>query len=65
MTFTAISQQLRQQRLAEDKILAEQARAEYGIKFSELFTYRCGSKILVLTDPSSIAKHYRTLQNVV
>jgi hypothetical protein len=65
MTFTAISQHLRKQRLAEDKATADKAKAEYGVSFSEFFTYRRGSQMLVMSDPTSIAKHYRALQNAV
>ena len=61
MTFTAIGQKLRQQRLDEDKALSERAKLEYGDTFSSFFTYRKGSQNLVMTDPTFIAKRYRSL----
>src|ERR1700722_14622627 len=61
MTFTGISTCLRQQRLVQDKAIAERARNEYGAAFSHFFTYRRGDRVLVMSDSSSIAKRYRAL----
>jgi hypothetical protein len=61
MTFTAIITCLRQQRLIEDKAIAERARNEYGAAFCHFFTYRRGDRTLIMSSPSSIAKRYRAL----
>jgi hypothetical protein len=63
MSFTAIIERLRKTRKADDKRTAEIAKAEYGASFAEHFSYRKGSTVNVMTDPASIAKHYRLLQN--
>jgi hypothetical protein len=65
MAFTAISQRLRQQRLTEDKALAEKAKDEYGATFADFFTYRRGNERHVMNDPTSIAKRYRSLQDAM
>jgi hypothetical protein len=64
MTFTAITQLLRQQRVTKDYEDAEQAKKDYGASFSEYFTYHRGGETLVMSDPTSIAKCYRTLRTV-
>jgi hypothetical protein len=61
MTFTAISQHLRQQRILEDKATAEQVKAEYGLRFSEHFNYHYKNRVMEMTDAASIAKRYRAL----
>jgi hypothetical protein len=62
MTFTAITQLLQQQRVTKDYEDAEQAKRDYGTSFSKCFTYRQGGRILVMSDPTSIAKRYCTLR---
>jgi hypothetical protein len=63
MTFTGIIACLRQQRLAQDRAIAEQAHREYGDTFQDHFTYRRGSQVLIMSDPVSIAKRYRSLHS--
>jgi hypothetical protein len=64
MPFTAITAALRQQRQATDEAVAARARAEYGESFPAHFTYRRGNEVFVMTKPSAIAKHYRSLHPV-
>lgn len=62
MSFAAITKHLRQMRIAKDQKLAEKARQEYGDSFAATFSYRRGGNIFIMTDPSTIAKLYRSLQ---
>jgi hypothetical protein len=61
MTYTTITKHLRQERTAADKLLANQAKEEYGDKFASKFNYRCGSQILVMKTDQKIAERYRML----
>jgi uncharacterized protein YycO len=61
MSFTAITKRLRQIRVTEDQELAEKARQEYGDSFATTFSYRRGGNIYIMTDPTTIANHYRSL----
>jgi len=62
LSFTAIHTQLRKKQVAEDKMLADQAREEYGAFFEEKFRYRTGGQMKVMVDPTHIAKRYHSLQ---
>ena len=61
MTYTAITKHLRQERTIADKLLANQAKKEYGDKFASNFNYRCGNQILVMKMDQKIAERYRIL----
>jgi hypothetical protein len=61
MTYTAIIKCLRQERTAADKLLADQAKREYGDEFASKFNYRCGNQILVMKMDQKIAERYRML----
>jgi hypothetical protein len=58
MTYTAIIKHLCQERTAADKILANQAKEEYGDEFALKFNYRCGNQILVMKMDQKIAERY-------
>jgi len=62
MSYTAICDVLKKERMAADHLLAEQAKAEYGDGFSSVFEYRRGGEHLVRDKQSAIAKHYHSLQ---
>jgi len=64
MHYTPISAVLRRQRRIADEAMAAHARAEYGESFPQHFTYRRGNEVHVMTKPSAIAKHYRSLHSV-
>ena len=61
MTYTAITKHLRQERTAADKLLAKQAKEEYGDEFASKFNYRCGNQIFVMKTDQKIAERYRIL----
>jgi hypothetical protein len=61
MTYTAIIKYLRQERTTADKLLANQAKEEYGDEFATKFSYRCGNQILVMKMDQKIAERYRML----
>lgn len=61
MSYTAICEALKDERMAANHHDSEQARAEWGVKFVPAFRYRRGSKLFVMNKESAIAKHYRTL----
>jgi hypothetical protein len=61
MTYTAIIKYLRQKRTTADKLLANQAKEEYGDEFATKFSYRCGNQILVMKMDQKIAERYRML----
>ena len=62
MSYTAISNQLKEERMAADHQLAEEARVKYGKDFDLMFEYRRGGTHLVRDKESAIAKRYRSLQ---
>jgi hypothetical protein len=62
MSFTAILNQLKEERVAADHQLAEEARERYGNDFELMFKYRRGGTHHVRDKESAIAKHYRDLQ---
>jgi hypothetical protein len=63
LSFTAIAARLTTERVKENQILAERARAEYGADFESQFSYRKGSVHKVMKDPTMIAKRYRQLHS--
>ncbi len=65
MTYTTIIKHLRQERTTADKLLANQARKEYGDEFASKFNYRCGNQILVMKMDQKIAERYRMLHPYV
>jgi hypothetical protein len=65
MTYTAITKHLRQERTAADKLLANQAKEEYGDEFASKFNYQCGNQILVMKMDQKIAERYRMLHPYV
>ncbi|KAJ4476811.1 hypothetical protein C8R41DRAFT_963939, partial [Lentinula lateritia] len=60
MNWTAILERLQELRINRNEELAERAKAEYGPRFPELFSYR-GK---VMSKSSSIASRYLSLKNV-
>ncbi|KAH7903549.1 hypothetical protein BJ138DRAFT_1120269 [Hygrophoropsis aurantiaca] len=62
MKYTAITKRLRQERMAVDREVADQAREEYGDRFGETFKYRQGADWYVMKDPAKIASRYRDLR---
>ncbi|KAH9164833.1 hypothetical protein EDB89DRAFT_2067853 [Lactarius sanguifluus] len=61
MSYTAICEALKEERMAADRCLAEQAKDKYGDGFGAAFEYRRGSQHIVRNKSSAIAKHYRSL----
>lgn len=61
MSYTAICEVLKEERMAADRHLAERARDEYGDGFGSVFEYRRGGQHLVKNKQSAIARHYRSL----
>lgn len=61
-SFTAILDDLQEERRAADWRDATKAREEYGDGFDEVFRYRRGSGHFVMSKDAAIARHYRTLQ---
>jgi hypothetical protein len=62
MSFTAISQALRNEREADVAALAEQARSMYSKeRFAQLFSYSKGGERRVKTKDAEIAKTYQKL----
>jgi hypothetical protein len=62
MSYKAICNVLKKERMANDHIDAVHAKEEYGDRFDSIFTYRKGGQHLVMNKESAIAKHYHTLQ---
>jgi hypothetical protein len=65
MTYTAIIKHLCKERTVADKLLANQAKEEYGGEFASKFSYRCGNQILVMKMDQKIAERYRMLHPYV
>jgi hypothetical protein len=62
MSFTAISQVLRNEREEKEKELANEARQVYSHeRFQELFSYRKSGRKFVKTKDAEIAKTYERL----
>ncbi|KAI9456701.1 hypothetical protein BJY52DRAFT_1120951 [Lactarius psammicola] len=61
MSYTAICEALKEERMAADERLAKQAKDKYGDNFSATFEYRRGSEHIVRNKSSAIARHYRSL----
>ncbi|KAH9020930.1 hypothetical protein EDB85DRAFT_2001884 [Lactarius pseudohatsudake] len=61
MSYTAICEALKEERMAADRCLAEQAKDKYGDGFGAAFEYRRGSEHIVRNKSSAIARHYRSL----
>ncbi|KAH8997084.1 hypothetical protein EDB86DRAFT_2828856 [Lactarius hatsudake] len=61
MSYTAICEALKEERMAADCCLAEQAKDKYGDGFGAAFGYRRGSEHIVRNKSSAIARHYRSL----
>ncbi|KAH9026656.1 hypothetical protein EDB84DRAFT_1563675 [Lactarius hengduanensis] len=61
MSYTAICEALKEERMAADRRVAEQARDQYGDGFGTVFEYRRGSEHVVRNKSSAIARHYRSL----
>lgn len=64
MPMTMIVKHLRAIRVEEDKVLADQARREYGASFDEHFFCRKGSIRVPLSNSTAIAKRYRELKSM-
>jgi len=64
MSYTAICEVLKEERMADDHYLAERARVEYKDNFEEVFGYRRGGERLVRNKDSAIAKKYRILRGL-
>lgn len=64
MTYKAICEQLKRERMVKDAIDAERAKVEYGDSFDSTFSYRKGDKFFVMHKESAIARHFRSLQNL-
>ncbi|KAH7904262.1 hypothetical protein BJ138DRAFT_1073587 [Hygrophoropsis aurantiaca] len=62
MTFTAITKQLREERMEADKRDAARARVEHAADFGEKYKYRQGANWYTLTDDTAIANRFRLLQ---
>ncbi|KAF7303698.1 hypothetical protein MIND_00599200 [Mycena indigotica] len=64
MNYTAILKKLREERGVRNRQLVEQARAEYGSRFSEVFSYVSSQKgdRVVMTRESHIAEEYKRLK---
>lgn len=62
MSYKAICEKMKKERMANDEIDAAHAKEEYGDRFETTFTYRRGRDHLVMKKVSAIAKQYRTLQ---
>jgi len=61
MSYTAICKALKEERVAANRRLTEQAKDEYGGEFSSIFEYRRGGEHLVKNKQSAIARQYRSL----
>jgi len=61
MSYTAITKQLWEARVAKDQEQAEEVKQKYGDLFAETFSYCQGGKVFVMTDPTAIANHYCSL----
>jgi len=61
MSYKAICDALKEERMANDHIDAVRAKEEYGDRFDSMFTYRRGGQLLVMNKESAIARQYRTL----
>jgi hypothetical protein len=71
LNTTRILDKMRKARLAEDKVLADKARLEYGNRFEDVFCYRKGNtevkdnSSVVMSMPSAIARHYRARHGLI
>ena len=61
MSYTAITKKLVDLRIIEDEKLAAKAKAEYGCKFADVFSYKKGGKTYTKTKASGIAQQYRRI----
>ncbi|KAH8991650.1 hypothetical protein EDB83DRAFT_2239328 [Lactarius deliciosus] len=61
MSYTAICEALKEECMATNRCLAEQAKDKYGNGFGAAFEYWRGSQHIVRNKSSVIAKHYRSL----
>ncbi|KAI9446966.1 hypothetical protein BJY52DRAFT_1127783 [Lactarius psammicola] len=62
MSYTAICEALKEERMATHRRVTEQAKVTYGNDFGPAFIYRRGSEHIVRNKESAIAKRYHTLQ---
>ncbi|KAH9043623.1 hypothetical protein EDB85DRAFT_1911398 [Lactarius pseudohatsudake] len=62
MSYTAICEALKGERMAAARCLAEQAKDKYSDGFGAAFEYRRGSEHIVRNKSSAIARHYLSLQ---
>jgi hypothetical protein len=58
-SYTAITNHLRAERVLADMHTAERARREYGASFDAAFSYRHGSRRVVMTTNQKIVERYR------
>ncbi|KAH9007915.1 hypothetical protein EDB85DRAFT_1884154, partial [Lactarius pseudohatsudake] len=61
MSYTAICEALKEERMAADRRVAEQAKDKYGDGFDAAFEYRRGGDHIVRNKSSAIARRYRSL----
>ncbi|KAH9040622.1 hypothetical protein EDB85DRAFT_1886735 [Lactarius pseudohatsudake] len=61
MSYTAICEALKEERMATNHHVAKQAKDKYGDRFGAAFKYWRGSDHIVRNKFSAIARHYHTL----
>ncbi|KAH9026893.1 hypothetical protein EDB84DRAFT_1272925, partial [Lactarius hengduanensis] len=61
MSYTAICEALKEERMAADRRVAEQAKDKYGDGFGAAFEYCRGGEHIVRNKSSAIARHFRSL----
>lgn len=61
MSYTAICEVLKEEHMAADRRVAEQARDQYSNGFGTVFEYRRGSEHVVRNKSLAIARHYCSL----
>jgi hypothetical protein len=59
MSYTAICDKLKAERIAADNLDMERAKDVYGDGFDSTFGYRRGGERFVRNKPSAVAKCYR------
>ena len=62
MSYTQIRRRLQERRIADDHLLAEQARQLPD--FSEHFTYRRGGRVTIMVKDADIARRWRKLYSL-